>query len=147
MADYSQYNTSDSWRTKPPYNQSSEMSDIKRNNKNTSNTNISTKYTATCQCSRVTYVVMDDPLDSKLCHCRDCQKLHGAPFEWVSIFRKTDVRFLSGLDQLYFWSDELGRGFEAEERDKLEINEVKSCDNGLGKLYEYKIGKFRYFVN
>ena len=74
---------------------------------------------------------MDDPLDSKLCHCRDCQKLHGAPFEWVSIFIKTDARFLSGLDHLYFWLDELGLGFEAEERDKFETEEVKSCNNGF----------------
>jgi len=78
---------------------------------------------------------MDDPLDSKLCHCRDCQKLHGAPFEWVSIFRKTDVNFISGLDQLYFWSDELGQGFEARERDKVEVDEAKSCNHGLGMLY------------
>ena len=129
---------SNSWRMKPPYNQSSKMSDIKpekSSHNNSTNFHISSKYTATCQCSRVTYIVMDDPVDSKLCHCRDCQKLHGAPFEWVSIFRKTDVRFLSGLDHLYFWSDELGRGFEAKERDKVEVDEAKSCNHGLGMLY------------
>ena len=135
---------SSSWRTNPPYNQFSETKTRQMNlNKENvtdsipSNANVKPKYLATCQCSHVMYEVLDDPLDSKLCHCRDCQKLHGAPFEWVSIFEKTDVRFLSGLDQLYFWSDELGCGFEAKQRDELEAKKEKNKFNGLGNLSLY----------
>jgi hypothetical protein len=73
-------------------------------------------YPATCFCGRVHYEVRGGPMSSKLCHCRGCQLLHGAPFEWVSIFEKEDVRFRpSSLDNLYFYSSELDRGWTAEE--------------------------------
>ena len=130
-----------SWRSNPPYKRPliSQSKDIKRKSESLSDAhstsaNVTAKYIASCQCAKVRYEVTDDPLDSKLCHCRDCQKLHGAPFEWVSIFRKTDVRFVSGMNLLYFWSDELGRGFEAEERDKYE-REGK-VQHGLGMLLQ-----------
>lgn len=73
-------------------------------------------YRASCYCGRVTYLARGEPLDSKLCHCRGCQLLHGAPFEWVSIFDKSDVRFddRSSLDYLYFYSSELDRGWDSD---------------------------------
>ena len=139
-----------SWRSNPPYKQPliSQSKDIKRKSESLSDAhstsaNVTAKYIASCQCAKVRYEVTDDPLDSKLCHCRDCQKLHGAPFEWVSIFRKTDVRFVSGMNLLYFWSDELGRGFEAEERDKYE-REGK-VQHGLGMLLQQIISTTHYF--
>jgi len=72
-------------------------------------------YSASCHCGRVAYRVLGPPVDAKLCHCRSCQKLHGAPFEWVCIFRKRDVRFSRGHDDLFFYSSELDRGWSADD--------------------------------
>ena len=64
------------WREEPPYNQ--EFGAVK-------GTAISdADYTASCHCGRVRYHVRGDPESTKFCHCRGCQQLHGAPFEWVS---------------------------------------------------------------
>ena len=61
---------------------------------------------ASCQCQRIKFGVLGNPLDSKYCHCRICQRMHGAPFQWAVIFRKEDVRFLSGQEHLEFFSHE-----------------------------------------
>ena len=50
--------------------------------------------------------MLADPVDAKLCHCKDCQRQHGAPFEWAVIFHKNDVRFTKGLDFLQFYNHE-----------------------------------------
>jgi hypothetical protein len=75
-------------------------------------------YNASCYCGRVQYQVRGNPVNTKLCHCRGCQLLHGAPFEWVSIFSKDNVRFSgssSSLDHLYFYSSELDQGWTSQE--------------------------------
>ena len=65
------------------------------------------KYRASCHCNAVRYEVCADPVDSKICHCRACQKLHGAPMQWAAIFHKHHVRFLEGMDHLRFYNGEL----------------------------------------
>jgi len=67
------------------------------------------KYQASCHCNAVRYEVSDDPVDSKICHCRACQKLHGAPMQWAAIFHKHDVRFLAGINRLVFFNGELNK--------------------------------------
>ena len=67
------------------------------------------KYRARCHCGAVRYEVGADPLDAKLCHCRACQVLHGAPMQWAAIFRKRDVRLVSAIDGLRFYNSELDR--------------------------------------
>ena len=57
------------------------------------------KYSARCHCGAVRYEVCADPVDAKICHCKACQVLHGAPMQWAAIFRKDDVRFTAGLDE------------------------------------------------
>jgi hypothetical protein len=47
-------------------------------------------YPASCYCGRVKYEVRGDPESAKFCHCRGCQQLHGAPFEWVGSFLEID---------------------------------------------------------
>ncbi len=65
------------------------------------------KYRARCHCGAVCYEVRDDPVDAKICHCRDCQTLHGAPMQWAAIFHKRDVRFTAGVDRLRFFNGAL----------------------------------------
>jgi len=67
-----------------------------------------TKYRASCFCGRVQYEVSSDPVDAKLCHCKGCQALHGAPMQWAAIFHKQHVRLTAGLDQLRFYNSEQG---------------------------------------
>jgi len=44
------------------------------------------KFTGTCFCGHVQYeIAVDRPLDAKFCHCKTCQRLHGAPFQWLSL--------------------------------------------------------------
>lgn len=67
------------------------------------------KYRAHCRCAAVEYEVRADPVDAKLCHCRDCQTLHGAPMQWAAIFHKQDVRFTAGVEHLRFYNGTLDR--------------------------------------
>ena len=67
------------------------------------------KYRASCHCGAVQYEACDDPVDSKICHCRVCQKLHGAPMQWAAIFHKHHVRFAAGVKHLHFFNSELNK--------------------------------------
>ena len=62
-----------------------------------------TRYRASCHCGAVCYEVAADPVDAKICHCRECQVLHGAPMQWAVIFHKRDVRFTIGEEHLKFY--------------------------------------------
>lgn len=67
------------------------------------------RYRARCHCGAVCYEVGADPVDAKLCHCRTCQTLHGAPMQWAAIFHKRHVRMLRGIEHLRFYSAVLDR--------------------------------------
>ncbi|MGB5696204.1 MAG: GFA family protein [Polyangiales bacterium] len=67
------------------------------------------KYRAHCHCNAVRYEVRADPVDAKICHCRACQVLHGAPMQWAAIFHKRDVRLTSGIEHLRFYNSALDR--------------------------------------
>lgn len=69
----------------------------------------SAKYRASCHCGAVRYEVSADPVDSKMCHCRVCQKTHGAPMQWAAIFHKRNVQVTDGMDHLRFYNVELDR--------------------------------------
>lgn len=71
--------------------------------------NFKAKYRASCFCNAVQYEVCSDPVDTKMCHCLACQKLHGAPMQWAAIFHKSDVRITQGIDQLHFYNSELNK--------------------------------------
>ena len=66
------------------------------------------RYRAQCFCGAVAFETRAEPVDAKFCHCPTCQRLHGAPFQWAVIFHKADVRFVRGVDNLYFFHSERG---------------------------------------
>jgi hypothetical protein len=80
-----------SWKGAPPY---------------ANDAGFSAKYRARCHCRSVAFEVHADPVDSKICHCIQCQSLHGAPFQWAVIFHKSDVRFVRGIEDLHFYHAE-----------------------------------------
>ncbi len=87
-----------------------------------------TVYDAKCYCGRVRYQVRKTPSSSKLCHCRGCQLLHGAPFEWVSIFHKHNVRFNpASLDYLYFYNSETDERWDSSNADQRTLPVKVSC--------------------
>jgi hypothetical protein len=87
-------------------------------------------YSASCYCGRVQYQVLGDPLAAKICHCRACQMLHGAPFEWVSIFEKHHVKFdQNSLDYLYFYNSELDQGWTSSQADSKILPSKVSCSH------------------
>lgn len=62
-------------------------------------------YSGSCYCEKVKYnIYREKPLDAKYCHCKGCQVLHGAPFQWAAIFEKTDVHFYQGKEELVYWN-------------------------------------------
>ncbi|KAJ5948016.1 hypothetical protein N7466_001031 [Penicillium verhagenii] len=63
------------------------------------------KWKGSCKCGKITYALnRDRPLNAKFCHCRGCQVMHGAPFQWAAIFHKDDVSFTKGSSGLAFFS-------------------------------------------
>lgn len=87
-------NSDQSWSKAPPYTNNDPA--------------FEPRYGARCFCGAVVFEVSAEPVDSKICHCRQCQALHGAPCQWAVIFHKSDVRFVKGADQLYFFNSGLG---------------------------------------
>jgi hypothetical protein len=67
------------------------------------------RYRARCHCGAVCYEVGADPVDAKICHCRTCQALHGAPMQWAAIFHKRHVRITRGIEHLRFYGGVLDR--------------------------------------
>ncbi|RSH92626.1 hypothetical protein EHS25_008071 [Saitozyma podzolica] len=63
-----------------------------------------TKYRQSCWCNKTAFVYGGSPHNVKICHCEDCQRLHGAPHQHVAIFHKKDVRLDSSPEWLGFLS-------------------------------------------
>lgn len=81
------------WKHRPPYNIQSPQALGP------------VKWKGSCRCGKVSYVLnRDQPLDAKFCHCRGCQVMHGAPFQWAVIFHKRDISFTHGSCGLSFYS-------------------------------------------
>lgn len=82
----------DQWKLRPPYQiqPPDEFGTIKWRGK--------------CHCGQVTYSLnRERPLNAKFCHCRGCQLMHGAPFQWAAIFHKDDVSFTKEARGLEFY--------------------------------------------
>ncbi|GJC84318.1 hypothetical protein ColLi_07156 [Colletotrichum liriopes] len=85
------------WKTQAPY--------VPPGKAHPHGDNFQKKIRGACQCGQVSYWLQrDKPLASKYCHCKDCQKMHGAPFQWAAIFHKEDLAFDKGVDGLVFYS-------------------------------------------
>ncbi|KAL1666472.1 Mss4-like protein [Schizophyllum commune] len=84
--------STDDWMQHPPYGPPPDKDDRK------------IYFTATCHCKSVKYAILtEEPMEAKFCHCTDCHKLFGSPAQWTAMLEKTDVHFLSGVDNLAFY--------------------------------------------
>ena len=66
--------------------------------------------TGGCLCGAVRYRVEGEPINSRVCHCRLCQKAVGAPFNARILYRREDVA-LEGRYATAHSSPDLLRGF------------------------------------
>ncbi|KAK8865767.1 hypothetical protein IAR55_000914 [Kwoniella newhampshirensis] len=63
-----------------------------------------TRWRESCWCGKTAFVYDEDPLQVKICHCEDCQRLHGAPFQQAAVFHKKNVRLDSTPEYISFLS-------------------------------------------
>ncbi|KAK4685437.1 hypothetical protein P7C73_g4714, partial [Tremellales sp. Uapishka_1] len=80
------------WQAQPPYSVGA------------SKEGWTTKWRSSCWCGKTAFIFDSDPLQSKICHCEDCQRLHGAPFQHSAIFKKDAVRLDSSPEWIGFLS-------------------------------------------
>lgn len=67
-----------------------------------------------CHCGAIRYEVSAPPFAADFCHCRDCQKITGAPLGAWMDFRAGQVRWLKGSPTEYASSENIRRGFCSE---------------------------------
>ncbi|CAO1624827.1 unnamed protein product [Parajaminaea phylloscopi] len=58
-------------------------------------------FTAGCWCGKVKLEYSGLPFDAKHCHCDQCKRLHGAPFQWACLFFKNQVRLHHSTDPIF----------------------------------------------
>lgn len=68
-----------------------------------------TKFSGGCLCGAVRYETTADPLNQRVCHCRQCQKAIGAAFNARVLMRIEDVS-ITGPVNTFYSSETLERG-------------------------------------
>lgn len=53
-----------------------------------------------CLCGAVVFELLSEPRATTHCHCRMCQKQHGAAFATYASLPESDLRYISGKDCL-----------------------------------------------
>lgn len=53
-----------------------------------------------CLCGAVSFELTSDPKATTHCHCRMCQKQHGAAFATYASVARTDLKYTSGQETL-----------------------------------------------
>ena len=80
--------------------------------------------TGGCLCGRVKIAVSGEPYRVGLCHCLDCRKHHGAPFQAFAVFPSDAVRTAgdaSAFEGRYFCAT-CGSPVYAVSGDEIEVN-------------------------
>lgn len=57
-------------------------------------------YHGSCLCGAIHYELLSEPRAATHCHCRMCQKQHGAAFATYASVPRADLRYTSGEDKL-----------------------------------------------
>ncbi|KAI5792392.1 Mss4-like protein [Peziza echinospora] len=81
-----------------------------------------------CFCGKVTFTVHRPmPVGSKYCHCKTCQRLHGAVVQWATIFHKSSISFTAGHTNLRFLYHNGDDGTICDWSYKLPCKAIASC--------------------
>lgn len=57
-------------------------------------------HSGSCLCGAVSFRLLSDPKTATNCHCRMCQKQHGAAFATYASVPRPDLQYLSGQELL-----------------------------------------------
>ncbi len=57
-----------------------------------------------CLCGIIKFQILETPSMVANCHCRMCQKQHGAPFATYLTFKKENLIFIAGHDKLHSYN-------------------------------------------
>lgn len=57
-------------------------------------------YQGSCLCGAVCYQLLREPRHVSHCHCRMCQKQHGAAFATYASLKRSEFNYTKGEDQL-----------------------------------------------
>jgi len=60
--------------------------------------------TGSCLCKAVSYKLSGTPMTTIQCHCNNCRKIAGTPFQTNLFFKKSDVE-ITGADTLKSYAD------------------------------------------
>ncbi|KAK9867590.1 hypothetical protein WJX84_000561 [Apatococcus fuscideae] len=82
-------------QTRPPYVEDPEAKEPFKH-----------KYVGKCYCGAVEFAANSDPVDVRVCHCRGCQRTHGASYQWSAFFHKEQILFTKGHEHLEFYNTE-----------------------------------------
>ncbi|MGM0564946.1 MAG: GFA family protein [Pseudomonadota bacterium] len=63
-----------------------------------------------CLCNAVRYETTSEPLNQRVCHCRECQKAIGAAFN-ARILMRIDHVVITGPVETFYSSERLERGY------------------------------------
>lgn len=61
-----------------------------------------------CLCGAVTFELLGTPRAATHCHCRMCQKQHGAAFATYISVKRADLRYLAGEEALLTYHSSAG---------------------------------------
>lgn len=61
-------------------------------------------YSGHCFCGAIQFSLSGEPKANVFCHCRSCQRLHGAPSSLTAIYDKDRVSYTAGVADLVFYS-------------------------------------------
>jgi len=61
-----------------------------------------------CHCGKITFEAEADPEKATICHCTDCQRMSGAPFNAVIRVLENDFKLKSGTLKMYVKTAESG---------------------------------------
>ena len=80
--------------------------------------------TASCLCGDVTLTANGHPLRVGICHCKDCQKHHGAAFYAAAIFDQKNVKIVGAVHSYKgrHFCPRCGSSVFAQSDDEIEIH-------------------------
>ncbi|WP_299771875.1 GFA family protein [uncultured Pseudoteredinibacter sp.] len=82
----------------------------------------SVRYQGSCLCGAIQYEILAEPVTASHCHCKMCQKQHGAAFASYARIRRSELRYTKGQDTIkrYQSSEKVERSFCSECGSNLE---------------------------
>ena len=97
-----------------------------------------------CHCGNITFEAQADPEKAVICHCTDCQKMSGAPFNAVIQVPESDFKLKSGTLKMYVKTAESGNKraqmFCPDCGSRIYATSVEDPPDGGPKIFGVRLG-------